>query len=204
MALILHLSRGEHCPRERRHHIDLLRFHEWCPVAFAGPGDDHAQHTSTTSSASRPRPARTGPPLRRGPRGPAATSTSTSTPTSTTTTPHAPHGPPLRRASSSTRSTSATGSGADLRPSSCGPTFQDLFARIKPDFDPTVPLPGCLGVDAGRGVGDSASSCLTAEACTVVELVAEHHPVRPPRPRSAMGGHGRWPSRGRACPSPAD
>jgi peroxiredoxin len=34
-ALVLHLSRGEHCPRERRHHIELLRFHEWCPVAFA-------------------------------------------------------------------------------------------------------------------------------------------------------------------------
>jgi peroxiredoxin len=33
-VLVLHLSRGEHCPRERQHHRELLRFHEWCSVAF--------------------------------------------------------------------------------------------------------------------------------------------------------------------------
>src|SRR5919106_2939362 len=32
--LVLHLSRGEHCPRERMMHRELLRFHEWCSVAF--------------------------------------------------------------------------------------------------------------------------------------------------------------------------
>lgn len=32
--LVLHLSRGEHCPRERMHHRELLRFHELCSVAF--------------------------------------------------------------------------------------------------------------------------------------------------------------------------
>jgi peroxiredoxin len=32
--LVLHLSRGEHCPRERMHHRELLRFHEWSAVAF--------------------------------------------------------------------------------------------------------------------------------------------------------------------------
>jgi peroxiredoxin len=32
--MVLHLSRGEHCPRERMHHRELLRFHEWCAVAF--------------------------------------------------------------------------------------------------------------------------------------------------------------------------
>jgi peroxiredoxin len=32
--LVLHLSRGEHCPRERLHHRELLRFHELCSVAF--------------------------------------------------------------------------------------------------------------------------------------------------------------------------
>jgi peroxiredoxin len=32
--LVLHLSRGEYCPRERQHHRELLRFHEWCAVAF--------------------------------------------------------------------------------------------------------------------------------------------------------------------------
>lgn len=33
-CLVLHLSRGEHCPRERMHHRELLRFHEWCDVGF--------------------------------------------------------------------------------------------------------------------------------------------------------------------------
>jgi peroxiredoxin len=34
--LVLHLSRGEHCPRERMHHREFLRFHELCSVAFTG------------------------------------------------------------------------------------------------------------------------------------------------------------------------
>jgi peroxiredoxin len=33
-VMVLHLSRGEHCPRERQHHRELLKFHEWCAVAF--------------------------------------------------------------------------------------------------------------------------------------------------------------------------
>ena len=33
-VLVLHLSRGEHCPRERQHHRELLKFYEWCAVAF--------------------------------------------------------------------------------------------------------------------------------------------------------------------------
>jgi peroxiredoxin len=32
--LVLNLSRGEHCPRERMHHRELLEFHEWAAVAF--------------------------------------------------------------------------------------------------------------------------------------------------------------------------
>jgi peroxiredoxin len=32
--LVVHLSRGEHCPRERQHHRELLRLQEWLPVAF--------------------------------------------------------------------------------------------------------------------------------------------------------------------------
>ena len=44
--LVLHLSRGEHCPRERMMHRELLRFHEWCSVAFTElvsvlPNDQH-------------------------------------------------------------------------------------------------------------------------------------------------------------------
>jgi peroxiredoxin len=45
-ALVLHLSRGEHCPRERQHHRELLHFHELCSVAFTElvtimPNDQH-------------------------------------------------------------------------------------------------------------------------------------------------------------------
>jgi peroxiredoxin len=44
--LVLHLSRGEHCPRERQMHQELIRFHEWCAVAFTElvsilPNDQH-------------------------------------------------------------------------------------------------------------------------------------------------------------------
>jgi peroxiredoxin len=33
-AMILMLGRGEHCPRERQHQKEMVKFHEWCPVAF--------------------------------------------------------------------------------------------------------------------------------------------------------------------------
>lgn len=32
--MVLMLGRGEHCPRERQHQKEMLRFHEWCSVAF--------------------------------------------------------------------------------------------------------------------------------------------------------------------------
>jgi peroxiredoxin len=32
--MILLLGRGEHCPRERQHQKELLKFWEWCAVAF--------------------------------------------------------------------------------------------------------------------------------------------------------------------------
>jgi peroxiredoxin len=32
--MVLMLGRGEHCPRERQHQKEMLRFHEWCPIAF--------------------------------------------------------------------------------------------------------------------------------------------------------------------------
>ena len=32
--LILLLGRGEHCPRERQHQREMLKFYEWCAVAF--------------------------------------------------------------------------------------------------------------------------------------------------------------------------
>ena len=33
-AVILMLGRGEHCPRERQHQREMVKFHEWCDVAF--------------------------------------------------------------------------------------------------------------------------------------------------------------------------
>src|ERR1700751_3619477 len=33
-AMILMLGRGEHCPRERQHQREMVKFHEWCDVAF--------------------------------------------------------------------------------------------------------------------------------------------------------------------------
>ncbi len=32
--MVLLLSRGKHCPREQQHHRELLRFWEWCQVAY--------------------------------------------------------------------------------------------------------------------------------------------------------------------------
>lgn len=33
-AMVLMLGRGEHCPRERQHQREMLKFHEWCAVAY--------------------------------------------------------------------------------------------------------------------------------------------------------------------------
>jgi len=33
-AMVLMLGRGEHCPRERQQQREMLRFYEWCSVAF--------------------------------------------------------------------------------------------------------------------------------------------------------------------------
>ncbi len=33
-VMVLLLGRGEHCPRERQHHREMAKFHEWCAVAF--------------------------------------------------------------------------------------------------------------------------------------------------------------------------
>jgi peroxiredoxin len=33
-AMILMLGRGEHCPRERHHQRLMVEFSQWCPVAF--------------------------------------------------------------------------------------------------------------------------------------------------------------------------
>jgi peroxiredoxin len=33
-AMVLLLGRGEHCPRERMHQREMVKFHEWCDLAF--------------------------------------------------------------------------------------------------------------------------------------------------------------------------
>jgi peroxiredoxin len=33
-VMVLMLGRGEHCPRERQHQREMLKFHEWSTVAF--------------------------------------------------------------------------------------------------------------------------------------------------------------------------
>jgi peroxiredoxin len=33
-AMVLTLGRGEHCPRERQHLRELVPFHQWCAVAY--------------------------------------------------------------------------------------------------------------------------------------------------------------------------
>jgi peroxiredoxin len=45
-AMILMLGRGEHCPRERQHQREMLKFYEWADVAFTKlvtvlPNDAH-------------------------------------------------------------------------------------------------------------------------------------------------------------------
>ena len=33
-AMIVMLGRGEHCPRERQHQFEMVKFNQWVPVAF--------------------------------------------------------------------------------------------------------------------------------------------------------------------------
>ncbi|HEX5614832.1 MAG TPA: redoxin domain-containing protein [Acidimicrobiia bacterium] len=55
--MVLHLSRGEHCPRERQMHHELLKFHEWCAVAYTSlvsllPNDQHETMKLKTSTGA--------------------------------------------------------------------------------------------------------------------------------------------------------
>ena len=45
-AMILMLGRGEHCPRERQHQKEMIKLYEWCAVGFTNmvtvlPNDQH-------------------------------------------------------------------------------------------------------------------------------------------------------------------
>ena len=56
-AMILMLGRGEHCPRERQHQREMVRFHQWCPVAFTQlvtilPGDLHDTYKMRISTGA--------------------------------------------------------------------------------------------------------------------------------------------------------
>ena len=57
-VMVVHLSRGEHCPRERMHHRELLRFDEWCSVAFTRlvsilPNDLHDTYKLKISTGAK-------------------------------------------------------------------------------------------------------------------------------------------------------
>jgi peroxiredoxin len=44
--MVLLLGRGEHCPRERQHQREMIKLHEWCAVGFTKlvtvlPNDQH-------------------------------------------------------------------------------------------------------------------------------------------------------------------
>jgi peroxiredoxin len=55
--MVLHLSRGEHCPRERQQHRELLKFYEWCSVGFCDlvsilPNDQHETYKLKISTGA--------------------------------------------------------------------------------------------------------------------------------------------------------
>ena len=56
-ALVLQIGRGEHCPRERQHHKELLRLQELVPVAFTRlvtvlPNDQHDTNKMRTATGA--------------------------------------------------------------------------------------------------------------------------------------------------------
>ncbi len=137
-AMVLLIGRGEHCPRERQHQREMVRFHSWCPVAFTQlvtilPNDLHDIFRLRSSSGAHWTYLSDAELEVRDTLGI----------DEYTDTHHdyavVPHTPCWRPAWSSTRSTSATGSGAGPSPEQLWVDLADLFERIKPDFDPTTP-----------------------------------------------------------------
>lgn len=56
-AMVLQLGRGEHCPRERAHHFELLKLQQLVPVAFTTlvtvlPNDRHDTHKMRTATGA--------------------------------------------------------------------------------------------------------------------------------------------------------
>jgi peroxiredoxin len=56
-AMVLMLGRGEHCPRERAHQREMVKFHEWCDLAFTRlvtilPNDAHDAYKLRISSGA--------------------------------------------------------------------------------------------------------------------------------------------------------
>jgi peroxiredoxin len=57
-VMVLMLGRGEHCPRERQHQREMLKFHEWSSVAFTRtvtvlPNDLHDVYKLKISTGAR-------------------------------------------------------------------------------------------------------------------------------------------------------
>jgi peroxiredoxin len=56
--MVLMLSRGEHCPRERQHLREMVKLHEWCAVAFTEvvtimPNDMHDTNKMRIATGAR-------------------------------------------------------------------------------------------------------------------------------------------------------
>jgi peroxiredoxin len=56
--MILLLGRGEHCPRERQHQKELIKLYEWCAVGFANmvtvlPNDQHETYKLKISTPAQ-------------------------------------------------------------------------------------------------------------------------------------------------------
>jgi peroxiredoxin len=57
-VMVLMLGRGEHCPRERQHQREMLKFYEWCSVAFTQvvtvlPNDLHDVYKMKIATGAR-------------------------------------------------------------------------------------------------------------------------------------------------------
>ena len=134
--MILMLGRGEHCPRERQHQREMIKLYEWCAVGFTQlvtvlPND---QHETNKLKISHRRLLDL--PVRREPRGAEhAWHRRYTDPHHDATVPHT-----LVLAPGLVIDKAYVGYWFFGRPSAyqLWEDLQELFRRIKDDFDPTV------------------------------------------------------------------
>jgi len=138
-AMVLLLGRGEHCRREHLHQQEMVKFHEWCEVAFTSlvtvlPNEVQDVHDMRASTgADWPFLADADLTLRRSLEIEEYTDTQHNA-----TVPHT-----IVLAPGLVVDKVFIGYWFWGRPSpyQLWADLQDLFRRIKPDFDPTLPGP---------------------------------------------------------------